>query len=436
MAEVIKEVSECAACNIQTDDDTDAVTAVNTLSFPRDSVILPYREGKTIAGEVCQLTEDIDGNKTIRVANTDLPPMGGKTFRYVDAAADAPSAFVYDGNSLETPFALISFDEKGFMSSFIDKRNNRQIKGNGYSFNTFLMAEDTPYQWENWDIDSDYEVKLEDAASLVSREIISNGAVELRIRSKYSISSRSSITQDMVFYAASPRIDFETRVDWHDKHRLLKAAFDTNIFTNFARQEIQFGYAERPTTRNNTLEAAKFETLNHKYSDLSELNYGVSILNDCKYGISIYEGSMRLTLLKGGTKPDPRGDEGVHYMTYSLLPHMGGFSAETVTRQAYDLNYRPIVVDGAKELNAFVEISAANIILETVKPCETAERAFIARFYECEGNRSTASVSFNLDATKFEVVNMLEETIETLNAADMQQMEFRPFEIKTFKIYY
>ena len=434
MGQVIAQANKIAASNIPVEPRADTFTAVNTLSFPRDSVTLPYVPGKTIQDEICQQTEDIDGNKIMRVANSSIPSMGSRAYIYTQGSPNAQSPFIYNGSNLETPFASICFDNDGYISSFIDKRNNRQIKGEGYSLNAFLMAEDVTLAWENWDIDADHEAKLEKVSGLIDRQVISDGAVEFRIRSRYKISESSTITQDMIFHAHNPRVDFETKIHWNNKRRLLKTAFDTNIYTNFARQEIQFGFAERPTTRNNSLEAAKFETLNHKFSDLSEPNYGVSILNDCKYGISIYEGSMRLTLLKGGTKPDPNGDEGVHYMTYSLLPHMGGFSAKAVTHQAYDLNYPPIVVDGYAEIPALVEISVPNVILETVKPCEKAERAFIARFYECEGGRTVADISFNLDATRIEETNMLEETIGA--PGDMSSIEFGPFEIKTFKVYY
>ena len=466
MAEVIEEAKQVTIDHIPTvvgNEYEDVVTAVNTLSFERTIVTLPDKPGKTISEEIAQLTTDIDGNKWIKIANATIPSMGGKSYRYIDVDTSQTmdnvlhnaddlswyvgdktkgtskgysSPFYYDEKKIETPFATLELDDNGFISSFIDKGNNRQIKGEGYSLNTFLVAEDTPYQWESWDIDADYEEKLAPAATLVCREIISDGAVELRIRSEYRILNHSTITQDMIFYSHNPRVDFETKIDWHHKHRLLKVAFDTSIFTSFARQEIQFGYAERPTTRNNTLEAAKFETLNHKYSDLSEINYGVSLLNDCKYGISIHGGSMRLTLLKSGTKPDPTGDEGIHYVTYALLPHLGGFSAETVTRQAYDLNHPPIVVDGFADSPSFVEISTPNIILETIKPCEQEQKAFIARLYECEGSWVSSNIAFNLCVIKIEETNMLEETKRELTSDGMLNLTFRPFEIKTLKVYY
>ena len=89
---------------------------------------------------------------------------------------------------------------------------------------------------------------------------------------------------------------------------MLKAAFPTNLRAKTARHEIQFGYIERPTTANDTREQAMFERCNHRYTDLSEPGRGLSIFNDCKYGISVQGETMALTLAKGGTRPDERGD--------------------------------------------------------------------------------------------------------------------------------
>ena len=133
--------------------------------------------------------------------------------------------------------------------------------------------------------------------------------------------THSSATVDTVLYAEDPRVDFHLLVDWQEKHALLKAGFDVDISASMAKHEIQFGHIERPTTRNNSWEAAKFEVCNHEWTDLSESRYGVALLNDCKYGVSVSESDIRLTLHKGGCRPDPSGDVGRHEMLYALLPH-------------------------------------------------------------------------------------------------------------------
>lgn len=359
--------------------------------------------------------------------------MSSVTLNLKKGEPEATSAFNADGNILETPFAKVTFADNGTISSFIDKTADREILGSDYNFNTFLMAEDVPNQWDNWDIDADVQCKFKDASNLVSREVVSAGAAAYIIRSAYKISAKSTVTQDMIFFADSAEVRFDTVMDWQDDHRLLKAAFDTNVRDDFARHEIQFGHVKRPTTRNNSIEEAMFEVVNHKYTDLSESRYGVALLNDCKYGITVEGGNMRLSLHKGGTHPDAKGDHDCpHKCTYSLLPHNSGFNSTDVIRPSYELNVPVITAIGNYEMSAPVTVSADNIFVEAIKPCEDTQKAFIVRMYEAEGTRTNAVLSFP-GAAKCEITNMLEETVEELS--DMN-VTFRPFEIKTIKVYY
>ena len=90
----------------------------------------------------------------------------------------------------------------------------------------------------------------------------------------------------------------------------MKAAFPFDIHTAKATYEIQFGNLERPTYANTSWDTAKFEVCGHKWADLSEGDYGVSVLNDCKYGWSVQGGTLKLTLLKCATDPNPHADKG------------------------------------------------------------------------------------------------------------------------------
>ena len=310
---------------------------------------------------------------------------------------------------------------------------NRQLRGEGYPLNTFIIAEDLPSAWDNWDVDADIECKFEDRSELISREVISSGAAAVVIRSKYRVSKKSTVTQDAIYFADTAEIRFDTLMDWQDNHRFLKAAFDTSVHNDFARFEIQYGNVKRPTTRNNSIEKAKFEVVNHKYTDLSETRCGVSVLNDGKYAISVEGGNMRLSLHKGGTRPDFNGDRGLHRTVYSFLPHDGGFSADAVIKPAYELNVPVVMGNGDYEAVALVVPEADNVIVEVIKPCEDNEKAFIARLYEAEGTYTNCPVRIFDGAKKVELTNMLEESQGEI---DGSELAFRPFEIKTLKISY
>ncbi|HEY5583076.1 MAG TPA: glycoside hydrolase family 38 C-terminal domain-containing protein [Ruminiclostridium sp.] len=427
---------------ILTEDDKNCITVINTLPFEREEII--YIDGflESIPANnnlLVQKVEDIHGNEKLCLGQVKLPSLGGAIIELkplIEVITPETSPFSYCQNILTTPFAKITFAEDGTIVSFLDTRVNRELRGKGLPLNSFIMAEDVPASWDSWDLDADCQMKFIPCSKLINRRVVSDGSIQYRIRSTYAISDKSQIVQDMVFYSTTPRVDFETIIDWKDKHRFLKVDFNTTVMSNTARHEIQFGHTQKPTIRNNSLEQAMFEVVNHKFTDLSETRFGVSILNDCKYGISVEGTDIRLSLHKGGCRPDPRGDEGVHECVYSFLPHIGDFSSENVVKPAYCLNVMPIIKPGRGNYESFAKVSENNIIIESIKPCEDNQKAFIMRLYEAEGTFTHSEIKLGIEYKSAEITNMLEETLEVLPGKPEIQLIFKPFEIKTIKIIY
>ncbi len=415
---------------------SNAITLYNTLSFNRKDVQKVETEGyaKDLPS---QRYTDVCGRDILAIDTKEIPAFSSKVVELADTPTNTESAFKFDGKVLETPYAIITLGDDGFISSFIDKATDRELrKQNGQPLGALLTAEDAPAYWDNWDIEYDSLDKLAPITGFEGREVISDGAVQFVLRSTYSFGTASKITQDMIVYANNPRVDFHTLVHWEEKHCLLKAAFDVDVKADNVRNEIQFGHVSRPTTRNNSLEVAKFEVCNYKWTDISENRFGAAVLNDCKYGISVENGNLRLSLHRGGNHPDVTGDAGDHEMTYSFLPHAGSFSAENVVRPAYELNVPAFVVEGAaKAEDSFLTIDESNIICESVKPAESVENAYVIRLYECEGCKTKANVTLTRTGKELFACNMIEDIGEKteLNGNTLS-LTFRPFEVKTFLI--
>lgn len=425
----------------------ETITVVNTLSFDRDDVLyLPFTGHFVNSDDYGQIhqqvIEDMDGNRKLAVSGLTIPAFGSLVLKLTGECREEASRFRAEGNELETPVVKVAFNEKGYLESFVDKRNGRELRGEGYALNTLLMAEEVSLAWDNWDVDADYECKLRDSARLLSSQVAADGPVEYRIRNRYQLTGKSTLEQDVIFRADSPEVIFETRMDWQEEHRFLKTAFDTTIHTDYASQEVQFGCLRRANNRNTEIEKARFEVSNHKYTDLSDTRYGAAVLNDCKYGISVQDGQMRLSLHKGGCMPDFRGDKGIHTCTYAFLPHMGSLSAANVVQPAYLLNEKPLVVAGSLAMESLVSLGTDHVIVETVKPLESrgdgapAERAFILRLYEAEGAADTVSLRFGIPVKGLALTDMLEERLKECSAAQELTLEFRPFEIKTLRVDY
>ena len=422
-----------------TDGDENYITLYNTLGHDRSDAVVIEGEIADVEGGACQTYTDPAGRTVTAITGLHIPAFGARTVALKETGVVYESPFAEGGDTLETPYYSVRFAPDGTIESLYDKSARREVRDGGDTLplGTFLFGEDVPRSWDNWDIDSDIDLKLRPSARLLSRETVSDGAVEHRIRCVYALGRKTTVTVDQVFYATSRRIDFHAVADWHEKHSLLKVAFDVDVKASFAKNEIQFGSIDRPTTRNNSLEAARFEVCNHKWTDMSETRYGVALLNDCKYGISVEGSRMVLTLHRSGCRPDVTGDEGVHEMTWSLLPHTGAWSAENVVRPAYELNVPCVAVRGALK-GAHVpllSLDAPNVIVEAVKCAYDVEGAYVVRLYECERTRTNCTVTFGRPVSTVSETNLLEEELSALKVNDNSvSLEFAPFEIKTLLV--
>lgn len=413
----------------------------NTLSWPRTGTIhvagLP--DGTSVAGKdiTAQTISSIDGGACLALSGVEIPAYGAVTVDLVDAPKAKPeNPFRYTRKGVETPLLTAKFDDAGRIVSCIIKETGREIVRCGGALNTLLLGEDVPEAWDNWDIDADQGSRMVPITELLSRSTVHAGPLELRILSEYKIGAHSRLRQVMVFHADSLRIDFESVIDWSEKYRHLKAGFELEVNTDYARHEIQFGHVERPTHRNLPQDRARFEVAHQKWMDLSENNFGVALLNDCKYGVNVLGSEVRLSLMKSGRHPDPRGDEGRHYFTYSLLPHEGPFSVESVVRPAFELNSPVVAVAAAKklELESLVTIDNPSVIIDTVKKAEDGN-AVVVRLYEagrCSGN---AHVAFGRKVRAVSEINLLEETQKRLKVEDNGvDLHFRPFQLRSLLV--
>jgi alpha-mannosidase len=85
-------------------------------------------------------------------------------------------------------------------------------------------------------------------------------------------------------------------------------------------------------------------------------------------------------------------------------------------------------------------VDAPTVIVETVKPCEDTQQAYILRLYECEGSHTTTAVSIP-GAREITETNLLEEAADEGSGgvsvhAEEITLTFRPFEIKTLRVAY
>jgi alpha-mannosidase len=239
------------------------------------------------------------------------------------------------------------------------------------------------------------------------------------------------------------RLDVETFVDWHERQVLLKARFPLAIRAHEATFETMYGVVSRPTHRNTSWDAARFEGCSHRFADLSEPGYGVALLNDGKYGHGVYGNVLTLSLLRGPLYPDPLADDGEHRFTYGLLPHAGDWTDSTVVQEAFALNSRlvaiaaPNATPGAAAWG-LLETGGVPLGLGSLKRSEDGD-CLVLRLYEPHGRRGAAFLRFNRAVARAERVNLLEDPEEggeliPIEEGNVMRLRVRPFEVLSLRL--
>ncbi len=350
------------------------------------------------------------------------------------SCGSAGDVFAITAGGMETPFYSLAWNTDGQLTKIFDKKAGRSVLKEGQLGNVLEIYEDKPINYDAWDIDIFYTQKMETVKLVKAPEVVENGGLRAVVRFTYRY-HESDLVQDMIVYSHTPRIDFKTHVDWREDHRLLKAAFYTDIRSTKAAYDIQFGHVERPTHWNNSWDWARFEVCGHKWADLSENGYGVSLLNNCKYGHNIKDNAMKLSLLKSAKLPDTEADMGEHEFTYALYPHQGSLTEGGTIETANQLNLPAQAVPGAfADLRRIVKVSTPNVQLDVVKKAED-EDCLVVRLHECRGGQTTVVVSSEFPVKRIRACNLLEHDLEETWEGSEVQLVMHPFEIRTFKLY-
>lgn len=296
--------------------------------------------------------------------------------------------------------------------------------------NRFLMFKDVNTCYDAWELGNMYEqlpVSLDGEVNLTPFENADGAGVLVERKLHDSV-----LKQWITLGHDGLRLDFVTTVDWQERHKMLKVAFPVNVYAKEAIHEIQFGYVKRPTHRSYQTDKDRYEVSNQRYTALSDGAYGAAVLNDCKYGVNVVGSEIRLTLLKSAMMPDMNADRGQQDFTYSFYPFEGTLAQSNVLREAVELN-EPIILGGVELGNAPIFLpNAKNIVVETIKPADTAENALLVRAYESMGMGTETGFAVAKNVIKIVETDMLEENPKPIDPASVA---FGPFEIKTFLLY-
>lgn len=412
-------------------------TIVNSTNWERsdEAFIAHEGEGHFVDAEGNVLKSQKTHNGSVVYVDK-VPALGWKTITLVEKeAANANiEAFSFNDKCVETPFYTVVMNEAGHITSLVDKEVNREVLAAGARANVIQMFEDKPLAHEAWDVDIFYQEKMREVTDLTRMEVTEVGPLQMVIRLEWKYMN-TTIKQDMIFYKEDKRIDFKTWVDFRERKQLMKVAFPVDIRATYATYDVQYGNVQRPTHWNTSWDWARFETVAHKWVDLSERNYGVSLMNDCKYGHDIKDNVIRLTLLKSATHPDTEQDQGEHEFTYSLLPHANSWVEADTEKRAYFLNNPLQVVEGTAKTDSYSFLNVDNNFIEVdaIKRSEDGKH-LVVRAHEYTGGKQRATFTLGMPVKSWQESDLMERPEGELHTNEAITLEFGPYEVKTVLI--
>lgn len=313
----------------------------------------------------------------------------------------------------------------GELTSLVDLATGVEHAGEG--LNRLVVHRDPWSYFDAWDINSDYLDKPTDTLRPTRVETFLDGPRAVR-RSHYR-HGRTIITQDAVLTPGQRFLSFETTVDWHERHRMLRAEFRPARWSDEVACEIQYGHYRRSTRNDTSIERAQYEVCAHRWVDVSDETGGLSLLNDAKYGHRAKEGVLSLNLLRAPIYPDPKADRGRNVFTYALFPHAGPVEDADTLAQAAHLN-QPVLVGRAALHDPVFTVDAPGVQLAAVKVAEDGD-ALILRLYEARGRATSGRLATNLPVVRVDEADLLERVT---GPADLVDLRFGPFELKTLRV--
>jgi alpha-mannosidase len=376
-----------------------------------------------IVNTICVARAEVVADPSGELVFVEAPPFAGAT---VGQAGDRVRV---EGLVLENGQIRAELAPDGSLRSLVERGSGREaLAGAG---NLLELYQDRPVAWDAWDIDPSHLETREDCPPASSWSLVTDSPLRGEIVFERELGVASRLSQLVRLDAGSRRLEFHTRVEWLESHRLLKVCFPLAVRAPTATYEMQFGYAERPTHYSTRRDAAQYEVPGHRFADLSEHGFGVALLTDCKYGYSCHGGELRASLLRSPTSPDPNADRGRHDFAYAVLPHASGWRQAGVVAEGLRFNAPLRVAAGSSNLPSFALLDDPNLVLDTIKRAEDSE-AIVLRLYEAHGGRGQARLSLARPVAAAHRATLLEDAGAALEVeGSAVVLPYRPHEVMT-----
>jgi alpha-mannosidase len=341
---------------------------------------------------------------------------------------------------LDNGLVRVRVDERGLVTSVRDLVAGREVLPAGTVANLPQLHADRPVRFDAWDVDDFYRDLVTDLTEATTvATIVEPAGTGIRVVRHFGA---STLVQEIRLGPGRRTVEFTADVDWQESERFLKVAFPVDVHTLRSTAEIQFGHLSRATHSNTSWDAARFEIVAHRWLHVGDASYGVALVNDSTYGHDVTRheragggtySTVRLSLLRSPSFPDPDTDRGRHHLRYGLVC---GADIATSVREGYRMNLPPRVVTGGADVAPLLTVDNDAVVVEAVKLAEDRGGDLVVRLYESLGGAAHVTVGADRRTSAAVETNLLEEPVEsgrTFAVGEAVELELRPFEIVTLR---
>ncbi len=380
-------------------------------------------------------------------ARDGVPAFGAVLRAGAEGAGTVVPEPVDGGFVLDNGVVRFTVDRRGLLVSAYDIGAGREALAPGTAGNLLQLHQDFPNRWDAWDLDAFYRhtVRDLDAADSVAAVETEDGHGVRVVRTF----GASRVEQVLSLREGRRQVDIDTVIDWHEREKLLKAAFPLDVRAAHSSAEIPFGYVERPTHANTSWDAAKFEVCAHRFLHLGEPGWGAALVNDSSYGHDITRHirpdggtttTARVSLLRAARFPDPQQDQGRHRLRYGLV--VGARIGDAV-REGYRMNLPERSVAGSAPVEPLVAVDQEGVVVSAVKLADDRTGDVVVRLYEAHGRRTRATLSASFPFASATVTDLLERPWTDAEDQDGAAVDtgdggvaltLRPFQILTLRL--
>lgn len=294
-----------------------------------------------------------------------------------------------DGVMLENEFLSIKFERySGYIAHIYDKRTKKPLTTDRAAVPVVIDE----YYHDTWSHAKNFFTDEMARFSDAEVTVLENGPVRATVKvvSRYN---KSTLTQYFSLTAESEKLTVRARVDWHEKHKMLKIKWPMAIENPKAYYEIPFGIIERP--------ADSEEESGINWTAVKGTNGGFALVNNNTYSSSVKDGIIYHTVVRSpiyGDHGGPRTDEseftsqGRFDFSYIIMP-IGDDWCNTVKEgKLLNKGFTNILDtwhDGALPTAPYsaIKIDAANVLVSAIKRSED-NTGLIVRLYETTGKKT------------------------------------------------